>query len=354
MKGYFDGHYDEIEQDICQFLKRIENAQSLTPLIRLLKMRSGGQSSQGVHPHINEAIASVLNANPQLVDDVLDILFDEHNENVIDEILQSFTKMDKLKMNVPKLLSVTRTDWWWRYPTNIHMQQLLVKCGKLSKPALFEILHQDDSRKYDFAMRCLKEIGISNEEISAIFPKPPMLQIYNYFYEGTSKIPNDLSQIWKEKEKLSDAVFRGKTTRLDHLLLHIFTSFNFVALNVDPTGMKGVDIVCFYPETLDLFIIGCTTGTMKDDLAKMDALIRNMKMEMTDLLEKCSLTPIVVCSEIAAISPSDAQYAVQNGIAIMQRNDIDTLLEMLNTNRHSREVIEHIKRSSFSGSVLQP
>jgi hypothetical protein len=125
-------------------------------------------------------------------------------------------------------------------------------------------------------------------------------------------------------------------------------------VKVDPAGIKGVDIVCFYPETLDLFIVGCTTGIMKDDLAKMDALIRNMKMEMTDLLKKCSITPIVVCSEIAAISPSDAQYAAQNNIAIMQRNDIDTLLEMLNTNRRSREVIEYIQHSSYPGSVLQP
>jgi hypothetical protein len=33
------------------------------------------------------------------------------------------------------------------------------------------MLRQDDERKYDFALRCLKEIGISNEEISEIFPK---------------------------------------------------------------------------------------------------------------------------------------------------------------------------------------
>jgi hypothetical protein len=348
MKGYFDGHYDEIERDICQFLKRIGDAQGLTPLIRLLKMRSAGQ-----FPHINEAMASVLNANPFLVDDVLDVLFDERNENVIDGILQSFAKMDKPKMDVPRLLSATHTNWWWKYPTNLHMQQLLVKCGKPSKPALFEILRQDDVQRYDFALRCLKAIGISQEEIAAIFPKPPMLQIYNYFYKGTNKIPKDLNQIWEEKEKLGDTVPPGKTTRLDHLLLHALTSFNFVALNVDPAGIKGVDIVCFHPETLDLFIVGCTTGIMKDDLAKMDALKRNMKMEMTDLLRKCSITPIVVCSEIAAISPSDAQYAVTNNIAIMQRNDIDTLPEMLNTNRQRREVIEYIKRSSGSGSVVQ-
>ena len=51
-------------------------------------------------------------------------------------------------------------------------------------------------------------------------------------------------------------------------------------MNVAPLQLEAVDIVCFYPETLDLFVIGCTTGIVKDDLAKMDALIKKMKTEL--------------------------------------------------------------------------
>lgn len=339
MIGYFDGHYDEVERDICEFLKRVGDARSLTPLMKLLRMRSTGQ---GQRPHINEAIARVLDVNPLLFDGVLGVLYDEHNENVIDDLLQSIEKMDKPKINVRKLLSMIRIDWWWRYPTNNFMRGILVKCGKQSKPALFEILRQGEARKYDFALQCLKAIGISNEELSAIFPKPPMLQIYNYFYKGKKNFHEGLSQVWKEKGKIRGNV-PGVTNWLEHLLLHVFLSFNFVTVNIAPLQIEAVDIVSFYPETLDLLIVGCTTGIMKDDLPKMDVLVKKMKIEMADLLNKCSITPIVVCSEIAAISPSDAQYAVQNHIVIMQPNHIDTLLEMLNTNRQSREVIEYIK-----------
>jgi hypothetical protein len=339
MKGYFDGHYSEIEQEICQFLKRVGDARSLTPLIKLLRTRSTGQTHTR---SINEAIASVLDANPSSVDEVLDTLHDEPNENVVDDLLQSLEKMEKPKINIGKLLSVIRVKWWWRYPTRDFVHSLLVKSGKLSKPVLIEILRQGDAHKYDFVLQCLKAIGISNEEISAIFPKPPMLQIYEYFYKGRGTIPKDLSQIWKEKEKIRGNV-PGKTNWLEHLLLHTFQSFNFVTMNIAPLQIEGVDIVCFYPETLDLFVIGCTTGIIKDDLAKMDAMVKKMKIEISNLLDKCSVTPIVVCSEIASIPPSDAQYAVQNNIVIMQPNHIDTLLEMLNTNRQSREIIEYIK-----------
>lgn len=333
MKGYFDGHSTEIEKEICQFLERLRDLQSLPLLMKLLKMRAG--------VHISKAIASILDAHPYRVDDILDILYDERDEKVIDAILQSFEKMDKTRFDARKLLARIRINWWHRYPTSDIIYRLLVRWGELSKPALFEILQQKE--KYDFALRCLKAIGISDEEISAIFPKPPILQVYNFFYGKRKKNPRDLDIIWKEKERLGETV-RGKSTMLEHLLLHVFASLNFVTLNVDPAGLEGVDIVCFYPETFDLFVIGCTTGILKDDLQKMDALVKKMKAKTTELFDKCSVTPIVVSSEMASISPSDAQYAVQNNIVIMQHNHIEILLEMLNTNRQGREIIEYIKR----------
>lgn len=100
--------------------------------------------------------------------------------------------------------------------------------------------------------------------------------------------------------------------------------------------------------------MGCTTGILKDDLAKIDALIRKIKVEMPDLCNKCSITPIVVSSEIASISPSDTKYSAQNNIVVMQSHNIDTLLEMLNTNRTSREVIEYIKNCKLTIEYRYP
>lgn len=343
MKSQFDGYYVYIEGAICEFLKRVGDGQSLTTLIDLLKIRSTEQS-----PHIYEAIASVLNANPSLIEDILEKLYDErHNKDFVNGLLQSAAKTDKPRIDVPKLLSNIRINWWWEYPTNDFMREILTKQGKGSKPSLLDIIKQGssaDANKFSFALECLKSIGVSKEEISAIFPKHPILQIYNYFYKGKKNSEN-LNQIWKEKEKLRDNL-PGYTNRLEHLLLHIFLSFGFITINLAPLQKEGVDLVSFCPETLDLFVVGCTTSIIKDDLAKMDVQVRKMKVELADLLSECSITPIVVCSEVASISPADAQYAFQNQIVIMQPNHIDTLLEMLDTNRQGRETIDFIKRMS--------
>jgi len=332
MRGYFGGHR-EIENDICQFLQRIRDLKSLGLLMKLLEQRS----NEYFIP-ISKAMASILDAHPPSVNYVLDNLASlEHSDrNVMNAILRSFDEMNE-PIDARQLLSKIPTGWQ-NIPKDV-LERILVKGAEKSKPVLFDLLGQDD--KYEFALRCLKEIGISNDELSEIFPAPIVLEIYNFFYAG-KKNPMDLDQIWAQKNGLNQQVPGKKLKRLEHLLLHIFSSLNLVTLNVAPSNGKGVDIVCFYAETLDLLIIGCTTGTMKNDLQTMNSTVNEMRSRIRGF-SSCSVTPIVVSSEIASIPSSDVQYAYENGIVIMQRGHIDTLLEMLNTNRQARKVIEFVK-----------
>lgn len=46
--------------------------------------------------------------------------------------------------------------------------------------------------------------------------------------------------------------------------------------------------------------------------------------------------------EITSISPSDARYSDEQGIVILQSDDIDKLLEMLSANRRTKDVISYI------------
>jgi hypothetical protein len=339
-KGYFNGSNVEIEEEICQFIGRLTDVQGIAPLLKLLKMRA---SKDQQYHNVITALARVLDSNPNYVADILEVIYDERrDEKVVSAILRTIASMEKPKVDVRKLLANLRIDWLRSHMSRDPIKDILIRGGKTSKPVLFEILREDDSRKYDFALQCLKEIGISTDELASIFPQLPMLQIYNYFFKGNRKFPVDLNQIWREKQKLGDNV-PGNTKLLEHLLLHIFAGFDFVTMNLGPFNVIGVDIVSFYPETLDLFIVGCTIGVIKDDLAKMDALVKKMKIEMPSLFEKCAVTPIVVCSEIASISHSDKEYADQNRIVILQSTQIDTLLEMLNTSRKSSAVIDYLK-----------
>ncbi len=339
MAGYYEAQVVEIERNLCDFFQRVADQSSLWPLMELLKSRCG-QS----HGHITNAIGSILDAHPYWIDDILDVLYDaDHEQKLVDAILSSFEKMKRAILDARELLSKIRTNYWIDHPTRIRVHNLLVKGGKSSKPVLFDILGDDE--KYDFALWCLKDIGVSNEELLRLFPKPPILQIYDFLYSQVQgrKKPRDLNTLWAQKKKLGENM-PGTTNRLEHILQHVFASFNFVTLNVAPLKLESVDIVCFHPETLDLLIVGCTTGILKDDLAKMDASINKMGTEMPDLFAKCTVTPIVVCSKDAAISPSDAKYSVEQGIVILQNDDVDKLLEMLNTNRTTRQVREYIEK----------
>lgn len=87
---------------------------------------------------------------------------------------------------------------------------------------------------------------------------------------------------------------------------------------------------------------------LKERAREMDALLNKMEIEMPDLFGRCSITPIIVSSEIASISPSDAKHSAKQGIVILQSHDIDKLLEMLNTNRTMKEVIKYIEMRRFS------
>jgi uncharacterized protein YihD (DUF1040 family) len=336
MKGYYDGHYTEIERDICHFLERVSGQKSLPLLLRLLRTRSNEHLD-----HIINAVAKVLDACPNCVNDVLEMLHDELNRNIVDALIQALERMKEPKVDPRKLLHSIHINWN-EYPRDIYMKGLFVKMGELSKPTLFELLSEKE--KHCFALRCLKEIGVSREEISRIFPKPPMLQVYDFLYGGRSKNPRNLTDMWKDKKDLGGQV-PGKPTMLEHILLSVLASFNFATLHVDSAGdqARGIDLACFYPETLDLFIIGCTVGILKDDLSKMDLISKKMKAEMTELFNRCSLTPIILTSEPISISESDAKLATGNGIIIMRPEHIDALLEMLGTNRQGREIVEYIK-----------
>jgi len=337
MKEYYGDHHIEIERRLCSYFERIRDPNSLPHLLNLLRFRREENTSDK-----SRAIASVLNAHPYKIDDVLDVLYDVRDEKkLVDAILFALDDVEKANIDTRKLLSKIRIRYWFENPTGHYVRRILVRGSQSSKPILFGMLK--DEEKYDYALECLKEIGFSTEELSQVFPKPPMLRIYNFLYSQTRarKMPKNLNTLWDEKEKLGENV-PGTTDKLEHLVLHLLSSFNFVTLNVAPLKLESVDIVGFYPETFDLLIISCTTGVMKDDIAKLDATVNEMEREIPELFDICTVTPVVVSSKDVAIDPSHLKYSREQGIAILQDYDIDKLLEILSTNRKPREVLRYI------------
>ena len=167
--GYFQ-HREEIEKDICQFFERVKDQRSLPILLDLLKVRTNY-----LHDYITRAVAKVLDTHPNSVEYLLEVFYDNRrNSQIIYAILECFIEMQDPKIPVHKLLDSIRLSWWKDPYLGLRrlLNLLFVKMGKMSKPTLFEIIQ--DEEKFDFALGCLREIGISNEELSKIFPEPPM------------------------------------------------------------------------------------------------------------------------------------------------------------------------------------
>jgi hypothetical protein len=349
LSGYYDGQGVIIEREICEYIKRVDGLQNPSQLLSLIKKRV----TQNPY-YASEALATVLDNKRACLDDVFDWLYGERDPNVVDCVLKSFVDM-KSHMNsreLSRLLEKIRVDWWNKYPLPYTISSLFVKSGRESKSILFEAIKQ--SEKHQLALDCLKKIGVSREELSTIFPQAPMLELYNYFYKNRRHLPKDLNETWREKEKLPENV-PGQTNQLEHLMVHILSSFNLVVMNLAPLKDISVDLIGFYPETLDVLVIGCTTGILKDDLAKMDAAVRKMKSEIVNLPKLALITPIVVVTSDASVSQSDEQYASDNNIIILQSSNIEALLDMLITNRKASEMIEYVKNQKrFVRGVQHP
>lgn len=338
MAGYFNAHHSQIERELCNYFRRIKHQDSFSHLVRLIKLRLHENPIDK-----SETLSEVLNANPHLMDDVLDALHvAKKNKELVNALLYALKKVEKPPI-AQKLLRNIHIKYWWENPTSYYVRTILIKGGEASKPVLLEMLR--DPEKYEYALECLKEIGFSSEDLSTVFPKSPILQIYEFFYSQNEnkKTPADLNTLWIQKDKLGENI-RGTTNKLEHLLIHLLSSFNFVTLNLAPIKFESIDIIGFYPETLDLLIIGCTTGVLKDDLAKMDAAVNKMETEMPDIFRLCNVTPVIACSKNAAISPSDAKYSRAQKIVILEDFDIEKLLEMLNTNREPRQVLAYLEK----------
>lgn len=180
--GYFRDHSHEIDRDVCHYFERVKDQNSLPILFDLLKVRTNY-----LHDHITRAVAKVLDTHPNSVEYLIEALYDNRrNKQSIYAILECFTEMQAPKISASKILDNIRLNWWKEHPgLRYKLQLLFVKMGKLSIPILLEIMQ--DEEKYDFALECLKEIGVSNEELSKIFPESPMLQAYNFLYSEQKK-----------------------------------------------------------------------------------------------------------------------------------------------------------------------
>ena len=333
LKGWYDGHQVEILKNICNYLGRIKDERTIPHLLQILK------SDLKLNDITPKALASVIDSYPKAIVKIWEFL--EKEKEHYPSILTVFAEMGTT-IDLEKLFSVVDIDLSKWQPRKA-LRTIIIKAKEQGKPLLLEMVKDEDQTRYEFAIDCLGEIGVSIEEYSKVFEKSPILQVYEFFYKQRQEIL--LENLWKEQDLLGKNVKGAQIKKFEYLIQNFFSALGFVTLYVDPSGREGVDLVAFAPTEPYILIIGCTTSILKNDLEKMCLTLNEMEDTLGALLLKYHILPVVFISKRVEVSSVDSKYAGENDIAILTQEETTTLLNMLRTNRSSKEIIKRIEES---------
>lgn len=345
LTGWFAAYEKEVLTDICSYYRRIQDERSIPHLQKIIKSDFDGEERLA-----SKALASVIDSNPNTITEIWRFLEKEKKYYV--SILIAFEEMET-SIDVERLFSIVGIDLGKLLHFSLPRQTLkniVIKSGKQAKPLLLKMVKRKDEVRHTFALECLEEIGVSIEEYSEVFEKPPILQVYEFFYEKRQEML--LENLWKEQDKLRNHI--KKHQRFEYFIQNLFSALGFLTLFVDPSGKEGVDLVAFSPNEPYILVIGCTTSILKNDLEKLNMTLNEMKDALKELFARYRILPIVFTSIRVEVTPADSEYAGKNNIAILTQKEITTLLKMLRTNRRSREIIKHIEQSIPSVQTENP
>ena len=334
LSGWYDAHRGKILKNIVDYFRRIKDERTIPHLLRII------QSDVNLNDiDLNsKALASVVDSHPKAINQLWEFL--EKNKEHYPSILMVFAEM-KTGIDL-KRLSVVDIDLnKWR-PKRA-LKNIMIKSGDRAKPSLFEMLKDKDEVTYTFALECLEEIGVSIDEYSKVFVKPPILQVFEFFHSQRKGML--LENLWKEQDKLGDKMKNAQMRKFEYFIHHFFSTLGFVTMFVDPSGRKGVDLVAFSPNRPYILIIGCTIGVIKTDLQRLDNTLNEMCEALEKLCERFRILPMLITSKKVTVTDEDLKYAGKSGIAILAYEETTKLLEMLRTNRTSEEIIEQIELS---------
>ncbi len=317
--GWYDGSTDGILQYVCKFFENSKDKLGFSILLEILQKKPSQEVSR----------ALVALADEETANKIIDFLEKSKNDNSISYALSALESFDGNYIDISRLLSIP-------YLLNFYSSRLnfiVIKTGKLAKKKLIELAKSNDKNLYEFAINCLREIGISLDEISKIFDINPMLQIYDYFFG--KDYPLDSLNLQDKGGEIKG----NKPQVFDFLLQNTLSALGFITLYVDK---EGIDLIAFYPKNLYLLIIGCTTGVLKTDLQSLNLGVRNLTNSKPELTNKLKIIPVVIASKDFSIHHSDLEYTKENNMCILTRSDLKKLVEMLKTNRDTNYLIEFI------------
>lgn len=331
LMGWYPSFNNDILTEISKFFQRVVDKKSLSYLLDILRKGPGPDAFKAT----TSALAGIADAYPETLDKIMKAPQLKGKEYLL---LQILVKVEETRIDLNELFKRIPEDYLAN-ASRANLKEIVIKQGGDSKPFLLEMLKSHKKSEYKFALDCLRETGISIDEMAGVFEEPLVLSVYNFFYERRKL---SLEKIWEEQEIIGKNIKKAQINRFDFFIQNLFSTFGFITLYVDRSGMKGVDVVAFSSSDSHIFVIGCTTDVLKDDLQKIEETCGKMKLELKKLVERYTLTPVVFTAKNIQVHPEDSIYAKNHGIAILTSEDIENLLEMAKTGRSGKDVVEYV------------
>jgi hypothetical protein len=315
-----------MRKEICGFFMKNPDKAALSCLLEILRKDPRTEAQQ--------ALANLLDSFPDALEEVMKRL---NEDELRIHILYSLREMKTTKVDFEKLLHLVPVDYLQKESTRDALGSVALRAGENVKPMLLKMLQSRRKEEYDFARNLLKEMEVSLDEMASYCETSIVGKVHDFFYGE-----NFLVDLWKNPDRLRTNM-KGQTNSFDYLVLTLFSEFNFPTLYVEQAKRnEGVDIVAFSPSTPQVFVVGCTTGVVKDDLQKLVATSNELCSHLKKLKDKYEIVPVLFVAKNLVIHPADRQYAAGK-VCVLHQSEIEEIIAMSRTLRNSRDLIQYME-----------
>ena len=345
LDGWYDGHDGSVQDYVSIYLERCPDESALPLLRSLILVRFTLPQIQMFRSFRFASVADML----------LEMIEENNtvNRQLADWCVVALAQIGPSAFDFKRLIAydfLFTDNWNSRY----YIKQMILSMKEAAKPILFNLLKDQDERKYQFARECLSEIGVTLDEMANEFPENPANELYRFFY------PKDtIEEIWKGKGSREIGGSIGTPPRrFDLFVISLLSSFNFQVLYVDSANKPGVDIVALSPASNHMIIAGNTISSLKNDVNNLSATYQEMKETIGGLMRRFITYPVIFSASKSPTTPDESEFAKQLGIIVLDGDSIHALLTFSRTGRTSRHLIDflHSNRQKAMGlpSSLPP
>jgi hypothetical protein len=310
----YEGRIENIKSNILEFINKNKYILDVK-LIRTLLSKNKDSYDNCIF------LSKILIYSCQNFEEILDYLeYDIKNKNdkLVEGMINTLYELNasELKnLNYGRLLMLVHPNKQTYYPLYHKLVIIFSKMDESQEYLLLPLLKSEVKGEVEFSLSIFQS---KPKKLVDVIGINPLLKIYTSFY-----VPNVFNE-----ENQFNFLEKRKLNPFDFKIYLLFTFSGFNVLIVDPPSkIPNIDLIAFSPYNEEIFLIGCTTGIIKDDASQLFAYTQKIR----ETLPTFKITPII-CTALKSNEILDVKKIVDNKIGILTGEKIDVLIDMIQNN----------------------